>query len=80
MMHDSEKDSVDQSKEQAAAALKEAIATVDTPEKADQVISDLERAAGQASEIEVAAAVPTPADAPAEQKPQLVGSLRRSLD
>src|SRR2546430_764845 len=74
-----------QAKEDTKSALKEAIAQVDSPQKADQVVTELEARAGAKKEIDVAERTPTPADAlaaasaiqqaaaaPAAQKPQQV--------
>jgi undecaprenyl-diphosphatase len=52
-----------QAKEKTKAALKEAIAAVDSPGKAEQVVADLEARVGTATEVEVAQQMPTPADA-----------------
>ena len=74
-----------QAKEETKSALKEAIAQVDSPQKAEQVVTELEARAGAKKEIDVAERTPTPADAlaaasaiqeaaatPADQKPQQV--------
>src|SRR5919201_1988312 len=75
----------ERAKEKAKSALTDAIAAVDSPQKAEQVISELEARAGAAKEVEVAEQTPTPdsaraaasalqqaAKAPPEQKPQEV--------
>ena len=51
-----------QAKEKAKAALQKGIAAIDSPEKAEQVVADLEAQAGTKTETEVAEATPTPAD------------------
>jgi len=51
-----------QAMEKTKVALEEAISTIKTPEQADQVIADLQRVAGAATEKEVAAQQPAPAD------------------
>src|SRR5207237_5793431 len=74
-----------QAKEETKSALKEAIAQVDSPQKAEQVVSALEARAGARKEVEVAERTPTPQDAqaaasaiqqaaatPADQKPEQV--------
>ena len=74
-----------QAKEDTKSALKQAIAQVDSPQKAEQVVSALEARAGARKEVEVAERTPTPQDAqaaasaiqqaaatPADQKPEQV--------
>ena len=74
----------EQVKEQTKQAVRKGIEAVDSPEKAEQVVTDLEAQAGQ-KETEVANATPTPAnaeqaaaaiqqsaDAPREEKPKQV--------
>lgn len=50
-------------KEETKAALKEAIASIDSPAKADQVVAALEKKAANVKEFDVAQSVPTPNDA-----------------
>jgi undecaprenyl-diphosphatase len=53
----------EQVKEQAKQAVRKGIAAVDSPEKAEQVLTELEAQAGTKKETEVAEATPTPASA-----------------
>lgn len=63
---DEEKQAVDeQAALQTRAALEEAIAAIQTPAQAEQVIADLKRMAGNVTEPQVAAHTPTPPDAAA---------------
>lgn len=50
-------------KEEAKEALREAIASIDSPEKAEQVVEHLETKAAGLKEVEVAEQMPTPSDA-----------------
>ena len=75
----------ERAKEKTKTALTEAIAAVDSPAKAEQVVADLEARVGSTTETDVAKQLPTPADAeaaaaaiqqsaetPHEEKPQHV--------
>jgi len=55
----------EQAKEKTKAALKEAVAAVDSPAKADQVVTDLESRVGAMMQADVEKKVPTPVDAEA---------------
>lgn len=78
-------DEAQQSKADTKDALKKAVAAVDSPEKADQVIAALEAQHGNVKAVEVAQQMPTPHDAseaahaitqaattPHDQKPEAV--------
>ncbi len=55
----------EESKDQAKSALKQAIAAVDSPQKAEEVVARLEARAGTATVVQVAEQTPTPHDAQA---------------
>ena len=72
-------------KERTKSALKDALSSVDNPQQADQVVTELEARAAGAKEVQVAEQTPTPHDAqaaasaieeacaaPPEEKPQRV--------
>ncbi len=84
---------VDPAVAQATAAISEAVAAIRTPEHADRVLDELERAAGGRTTAQVAGAAPPPdakqaaekiqqvaADAPPEQKPQqVIGTAAKQI-